>query len=78
MTNVDTIRTILTEVDFILRQRLAAVGLEVAHVMLAVEPGGLAIVRSNTGPAELGEMSHMLAQIADRAAKQAPVTDPLS
>lgn len=48
---ISQIQDILTEVDGLLRERLAAAGIR--HVLLAIAPDGAGVVRSNIGPAEL-------------------------
>jgi hypothetical protein len=41
------IQNILTEVDTLLRERLAALGVESEHVLLATLPSGEGAIRSN-------------------------------
>jgi hypothetical protein len=68
-----TIEKILGDADALIRRRLKAAGLEANHVILAVRPDGLGIVRSNVAPGGLTEMAEMLQEIADQA--EAPPTD---
>jgi len=75
---ISEIQGILTEVDDLLRERLAAAGLTIGHVLLAIAPGGAGVVRSNVGPAELGDMAELLAEVADGAALQRPDNEPLN
>lgn len=72
------IQDILTEVDELLRERLKEAGLTIGHVLLAVAPDGAGVVRSNLGPAEMGDMAELLAEIADGAAVQRPDDEPLN
>lgn len=72
------IQAILTEVDDLLRERLAAAGLAIGHVLLAIAPDGAGVVRSNIGPAEMGDMAELLAEIADGAGLQRPENEPLN
>jgi len=74
---ISDIQRILTEVDGLLRERLAAAGLTIGHVLLAIAPGGAGVVRSNVGPAELGDMAKLLAEIASEAILQRPENEPL-
>ena len=69
---------ILTEVDDLLLERLKEAGLTIGHVLLAIAPDGAGVVRSNVGPAELGDMAELLAEIADGAAQQRPENEPLN
>jgi hypothetical protein len=64
---VRTIEKILGDADALIRRRLKAAGLEVQHVILAVRPDGLGIIRSNVAPGGLTEMAEMLKDIADQA-----------
>ena len=75
---ISEIQGILTEVDGLLRARLAAAGLTIGHVLLAIAPGGAGVVRSNVGPGEMGDMAELLADIADGAALQRPDNEPLN
>ncbi len=72
------IQSILTEVDEILRERLKAAGIDVGHVLLAIMPDGAGVVRSNVGPAELGDMAELLAEVADGSAIERPENEPLN
>ena len=72
------VQAILTEVDEILRERLAPLGVKVGHVLLAVLPDGTGIVRSNVGPAELGDMAELLTEIADGSGLERPEDEPLN
>jgi hypothetical protein len=75
---ITEIQDILTEVDELLRERLKEAGLTIGHVLLAITPDGAGVVRSNVGPAELGDMAELLAEIADGAAVQRPDDEPLN
>ena len=75
---IPEIQAILTEVDALLRERLQAAGIEIGHVLLAIAPDGAGVVRSNIGPAELGDMAELLAEIADGAAVRRPDNEPLN
>lgn len=72
------IQDILTEVDTLLRERLKDAGLTIGHVLLAITPDGAGVVRSNVGPAEMGDMAELLAEIADGAALERPENEPLN
>lgn len=74
---IPEIQAVLTEVDEILRKRLASLGVYVAHVVLAIAPDGAGVVRSNVGPAELGDMAELLAAIADGSALERTQEEPL-
>ncbi len=78
MANITEIQNILTEVDTILRDRLKALGVDIAHVILAVSPEGVGVLRSNVGEDELGDMADLLAEIADGSATQRPDNEPLN
>lgn len=73
---ITEIQAIHNEVDAILRKRLAPLGVNVGHVLLAVLPDGVGIVRSNVGPAERGDMAELLAEIADASARERPAEEP--
>jgi len=75
---ISEIQDILSEVDALLRERLKAAGIEIGHVLLAIAPDGAGVVRSNIGPAELGDMAELLAEIADGAAVQRPDDEALN
>ena len=75
---IPDIQSILTEVDEILRKRLEPLGVKVAHVLLAVTPDGAGVVRSNVGPAQLGDMAELPAEIADGSAHERPEDEPLN
>lgn len=79
MTNskIPEIQAILTEVDALLRERLEALGVTVGHVLVAIAPDGAGVVRSNVGPAELGDMAELLAEIADGSALERLENEPL-
>jgi hypothetical protein len=48
--------------------RLQKAGLDIGHVLLAIAPNGAGVVRSNVGPAELGDMADLPTEIASSAA----------
>lgn len=75
---ISEIQDILSEVDNLLRERLAAAGLVVGHVLLAIAPDGAGVVRGNVGAAEMGDMAELLAEIADNAAVQRSDNEPLN
>ena len=64
---VRSIEKILGDADALIRRRLKAKGLVAHHVILAVPPDGLGIIRSNVAPGGLTEMAEMLQDIADQA-----------
>lgn len=72
------IQAILSEVDALLRERLKAAGIDIGHVLLAIAPDGAGVVRSNVGPAGLGDMAELLAEIADGSAIERPENEPLN
>jgi hypothetical protein len=47
---IRSIEKILGDADALIRRRLKAAGLEVQHIVLAVRPDGLGIIRSNVAP----------------------------
>lgn len=71
------IQEILTEVDSLLRERLLAAGIAVSHVLMAIAPDGTGVVRSNIGPADLGDMANLLADIVDGVALERTDGEPL-
>lgn len=75
---IRTIQEILTEVDDLLRERLQAAGLDIGHVLLAIGPDGAGVVRSNVGPAQLGDMAELLAKVADGTVLERPEDEPLN
>jgi len=77
-TQIREIQDILTEIDELLRERLQAAGLDVSHVLLAVTPSGEGVLRSNVGPAQLGDMAELLAEVADGSAIERPENEPLN
>jgi hypothetical protein len=70
---VRSIEKILGDADALIRRRLKTAGLEAQHVILAVRPDGLGIIRSNVAPGGLTEMAEMLKDIAGQA--EAPPAD---
>ena len=74
---IPEIQAVLTEVDEILRERLASLGVNVAHVVLAIAPDAAGVVRSNVGLAELSDMAELLAEIAEGSALERPQGEPL-
>ena len=77
-TNIREIRAILTEVDRLLRERLQQAGIDIGHVLLAIAPDGAGVIRSNVGPAHLGDMAELLAEIASGANLQRREDEPLN
>lgn len=77
-TNIREIRAILTEVDRLLRERLQQAGIDIGHVLLAIAPDGAGVIRSNVGPAHLGDMAELLAEIANGANLQRREDEPLN
>jgi hypothetical protein len=53
---MDGVHSIFTDVGRLLRERLAAIGADVAHILVSIGPEGGAIVRGNVDPAGLREM----------------------
>jgi len=72
------IQEILTEVDALLREQLQTAGIDIDHVLLAIAPDGAGVVRSNVGPAALGDMAELLAEIASGTALERPENEPLN
>ena len=73
------IQAILSDVDSILRERLAAaVDLKIPHVTVAIAPDGAGVVHSNVGPEGLADMAELLAAIAIEAAARKPDNEPLN
>jgi hypothetical protein len=75
---ISEIQDILTEVDTLLRKRMASIGLEIPHILLAITPDGAGVVRSSVGPEGLADMAEMLAAIAIAAAARKPDDEPLN
>lgn len=75
---IPAIQDILSEVDTLLRERLKAADIKIGHVLLAIAPDGAGVVRSNVGPAELGDMAELLSEIADGAASRRADSEPLN
>jgi hypothetical protein len=75
---ITEIQAILSDVGGILRERLAAIGLNIPHIMLAIAPDGAGVVRSSVGPEGLADMAELLAAIAIEAATHQPDNDPLN
>ena len=69
---IEALKTILSEADTFLRQRLKAAGIEVAHVLLTVDDDGVGMIRSNVGPDDLLEMAELLGEIAEEAGGMEP------
>ncbi|WP_422036519.1 hypothetical protein [Reyranella sp.] len=76
--NIRAIQSILTEVDALLRERLQAAGLDIGHVVLAVAASGAGVLRSNVGPAQLGDMAQLLAEVADGSVLERREDEPLN
>jgi len=69
----DALRTILTDVQDILQKRLAEIGAtETPHVLMAIGPNGMAIVRANVAPKVLKAMAMDLGDAADQAMRRQP------
>lgn len=65
---VAALNTILTEVHNILQHRLAEIGAPgTAHILMAIGPHGMALVRTNVAPEEMKAMSRDLGNAADGA-----------
>lgn len=75
---ITEIQSILSDVDTILRERLAAIGLNIPHILLAIAPDGAGVVRSNVGPEGLADMAELLAGVAVEAAARRPDNEPLN
>ena len=75
---MDAVQSILTDVDKVLRERLAAIGADVAHILVAIGPEGGAIVRGNVNPAGLREMGVEIIMIAEDALQRRPDNVPLN
>ena len=72
--NDSQIQDILTDVDRMLRERLAAAGFEIPHAIVAIMADGAGVVRSNVGPAQLRDMGDLLTDLAKSAAMRRPDT----
>lgn len=72
---LEALRTILTELQTMLQRRLEEVGApDMPHVLMAIGPDGMAIVRANVEPDELKAMSEDLGAAADVAMQERPDT----
>jgi hypothetical protein len=60
-----TLNTIVGEADELIRGRLKELGLEVAHVVVAVTPQGQVIFRSNVSAEVLQSFGEDLTNLAD-------------
>lgn len=75
---ITEILDILTDVDRMLRERLAEAGFEIPHVIVAIAADGAGIVRSNVGPDGLRDMGDLLTDMAKSAAMRRPDNEPLN
>ena len=75
---MDAVQSILTDVDKVLRERLAAIGADVTHILVAIGPNGGAILRGNVEPAGLREIGVEIIMIADDAMQRRPDNKPLN
>ncbi len=65
---LDAIQTILTDADYILRNRLAEIGaVDLAHILVAVAPDGATLVSGNVDPEGLKALAQDLSEAADEA-----------
>lgn len=69
---IDAIQRIMSEADQILREKLKAAGVNVAHVLLAVNEDGVGIIRSNVDAPALHDMAELLDEIAEETGKMEP------
>ena len=70
---LEALRTILTELQTTLLRRLDEVGApDTPHVLMAVGPDGMAIIRANVESDELKAMSEDLGAAADAAMQERP------
>jgi len=75
----DALHKILTEVHDMLQQRLAEIGeTDTPHILMAIGPHGMALVRTNVDPEVLKAMSQDLGDAADDAMQRPPDNEPLN
>ncbi len=68
MTQMDAIHTTLTDTDLTLRQRLADIGeADLPYLLMAITPGGGALVRGHIDPVTLKLLAVELNSLADAA-----------
>lgn len=73
------LHTILTDVHDILQQRLAEVGaMRTPHILMAIGPQGMALVRTNVDPDEPKAISKDLGDAADGAMQTVSDNEPLN
>lgn len=65
---ISDIQGIVSEVDTLLRERLKTLGVNIAHVILAIASDGAGVLRSNVGEDELGDLAELLGEIAEGSA----------
>lgn len=75
---INEIQAILTEVDVLLRERFKTLGVNIAHVIMAVAPDGAGVLRSNVGEGNLATLADLLAEIATEPAARRPDNEPLN
>lgn len=75
----DALHTILTDVHDFLQQRLAEIGAaDTPHILMAIGPHGMALVRTNVDPEELKALSKDLGDAAEDAMQRPPDNKPLN
>ncbi|MGQ3300956.1 hypothetical protein [Reyranella sp.] len=75
----DALHKILNDVHDILQQRLVEIGeTDTPHVLMAIGPHGMALVRTNVDPEVLKAMSQDLGDAADGAMQRPPDNEPLN
>lgn len=67
---LDALQAVLRNVDRILRERLAEIGIGFSHVLAAVEPDGSIVVHGNILPAALKVVGAELIDIAEDELQQ--------
>lgn len=75
---MDAVHEILIDVDIVLQERLAAIGVKIAHIILAIGPVGDAIVHGNVDTDGLRQMGAELIMIADNEERRRPENEPLN
>ncbi len=74
---LDALQNVLTDVDQFLRERLAEIGVKVAHALVVVDLEGSMGVRANVLPDALKEMGAEFIDLSEEAMQQPTAEGPL-
>lgn len=67
---LQAIEAVLSDIDESLRKRLRVIGVDLAHIVVAIAPDGSAIVRGNVDPMGLRAVAEDLANLAEETMQQ--------